>query len=74
MENWQAALEALRWAKLNHPDEFAPYRQLVRVQLAMGDRAAAQATIVELQSSSHWAGSAELATLLGEFARAAAAE
>ena len=71
LEDWPAAQEALRWAKLNHPEDVRPYRQLARVQLAKGNPLGAGAVADELEGVLG-PGSDEVASLRREIARAAA--
>ena len=48
IEAWDAALEALRWARLKHPDDPRPYAGMVETYLEMDDLAAARSVVAEL--------------------------
>jgi tetratricopeptide (TPR) repeat protein len=52
IEDWDAALEALRWAKLKHPDDPRPYIGLAETHLEMANLAAARSVVTELEELS----------------------
>jgi len=49
MENWPAATESLRWARLKHSGDPRPVIELARIHLAMGDRNSATSMAEELE-------------------------
>jgi tetratricopeptide (TPR) repeat protein len=49
LEDWDAALEALRWATLVHPSDPVPQVALVELHLDMGDLPAASKALWELE-------------------------
>jgi hypothetical protein len=46
-----AALEALHWARQNHPRDPRPYKELIAIRLAGGDRNAAHEALRQLQQA-----------------------
>ena len=49
LEDWPAALESLKWARIRHPADPRPYRGLVETYLMMDDLGSANAVAQELE-------------------------
>ena len=48
IEDWPAALEALRWATMRHPRDPRPYVALVETHLVLGDFPSAMSVVEEM--------------------------
>lgn len=66
LEDWPAAIEALRWARLIHPEDPRPHLDLISTHLDMGDSLAATTLLREVE---RWlAAPAEVARLRSRIA------